>query len=215
MIAYLESGQGTLETPSSARTFSIEKAEEAQRRLGARVRYELLPTFPPRTVAGVDVHYRGSVGFAAIALCECVSLRLLMLATTTYRAHLDYIPGFHAFREAPLVFKALRSCERPDVLLVNGHGVSHPRGCGLATHVGVVEKIPTIGIALKPLSGANPNSWIELEHSSGKLYVSVGNLITLHQSEEVLRCLLIPKAKLPLPLYLAHQAARLIARWNR
>lgn len=203
-------------TPSSARTFSIEKAEEAQRRLGARVKYELLPVFPPRTVAGVDIHYRGSVGLAAIALCECQPLRLLTLATiAASRAHLDYIPGFLAFREAPLVFKALRSFERPDVLLVNGHGVSHPRGCGLATHVGVIKGIPTIGVALKPLSGANPNSCIEVEHSSGKLYVSVGNLITLDQSVEVLRRLLIPNVKLPLPLYLAHQAAQLVARWNR
>jgi len=216
LIAWLESGHGTLETTSSGRTFSIEKAEEAQRRLGARVKYELLPAFPPRTVAGVDVHYRGSVGFAAIALCECVPLRLLMLTTTAYRANLDYIPGFLAFREAPMIFKALGSSERPDVLLVNGHGVSHPRGCGLATHVGVVKGIPTIGVALKPLSGANPNSWIEVEHAgSGKLYVSVGNLITLNQSVEVLRHLLIPKVKLPLPLYLAHQAAKLVARWNR
>jgi len=214
MIEDLESGHGILETSSSMRTFSIEKAEEAQRRLGARVKYELLPAFPPRTVAGIDVHYRGPVGFAAIALCECVPLRPLKLAATTYRTQIDYIPGFLAFREAPLVFRALRSCERPDVLLVNGHGVSHPRGCGLATHVGVVEGIPTIGVALKPLSGAKPNSWIEVEHDSGKLYVSVGNLITLRQSEEVLRHLLIPKAKLPLPLYLAHQAAQLVSRWN-
>jgi len=204
-----------LATTSGVRIFSIERAEEAQRRLGALVKYEPLPAFPPRTVAGVDVHYRGPVGFAAIALCECAPLRLLTLATVTHRAHLDYIPGFLAFREAPLVFKALRYSDRPDVLLVNGHGVSHPRGCGLATHVGVVKGIPTIGVALRPLSGVNPNSWIEVEHASGKLYVSVGNLLTLKQSEEVLRHLLIPKVNLPLPLYLAHQAAQLVARWNR
>jgi len=202
--------------PSGARAFSIEKAEEAQRRLGASVRYESLPVFPPRTVAGVDVHYLGSVGFAAIALCGCLHLRLITLATVTpSRALIDYIPGFLAFREAPFIFRALRYSERPDVLLVNGHGVSHPRGCGLATHVGVVKGIPTIGVALKPLSGANPNSWIEVEHSSGKLYVSVGNLITPDQSVEVLRRLLIPTVKLPLPLYLAHQTAQLVARWNR
>lgn len=201
-------------TPIS-RKFSFERAEEAQRRLGARVECESLDVFPPRTIAGVDVHYRRSEGYAAIALIEYTTLRLLKLIVTTSRVFIDYIPGFLAFREAPQIFKALRSCERPDVLLVNGHGVSHPRGCGLATHVGVVERMPTIGVALKPLKGSSPGSWIEIEHSSGKFYVSVGNLITLQQAEEVVRHLLIPNIKLPLPLYLAHQMAQIAVRWDR
>lgn len=194
--------------------FSFERAEEAQRRLGARVQYESLDAFPPRTIAGVDVHYRRSEGFAAIALLEYKTLHLLKLVATRSRVLIDYIPGFLAFREAPPIFKALRSCERPDVLLVNGHGASHPRGCGLASHVGVVEGLPTIGVALKPLRGSGPGSWIEIEHGSVKLYVSVGNLITLRQAEEVVRPLLIPNIKLPLPLYIAHQTAQMALRWD-
>jgi deoxyribonuclease V len=195
--------------------FSLERAEEAQRRLGALVECEPLKGFPPRTIAGVDVHYRGSEGFAALALIEYETLRILQLVATRSPVLIDYLPGFLAFREAPLIFKALRSCERPDVLLINGHGVAHPRGCGLASHVGVVEGLPTIGVALKPLRGSGPVSWTEIEHGSVKLYVSVGNLITLRQAADVLRHLLVPNIKLPLPLYIAHQVAHMSLRWDR
>ncbi|MBO3802493.1 MAG: endonuclease V [Candidatus Brockarchaeota archaeon] len=192
--------------------FSAGRAEEAQRRLGALVEIRELPSFPPRVVAGVDVHYEGSRACAAVAFLEYASLRELKTTTALSYSPLDYFPGFLAFKEAPAIFKALERCEKPDVLLVNGHGVCHPRGCGLATHVGVVEKVPTIGVALGPLAGARPGSFAKIERGQSSLYVSVGNLITLEQAEKVVRRLLAPESKLPLPLYLAHRAARLAAR---
>jgi deoxyribonuclease V len=208
-----ESGQRASTT--SKGTFSFERAKEAQRRLGAKVERKPLPTFPPRTIAGVDAHYRGPIGFWAIALLDYATLSLLKLIAMPSRVSVDYVPGFLAFREAPLAFLALRSCDRPDVLLVNGHGISHPRGCGLATHIGVVEGLPTIGVALNPPAGAQPNTWIEFESGSGRLYMSVGNLITQGEAEEITRHLLVPGAQLPLPLYFAHQTAQLATRWTR
>ncbi|MGQ9513548.1 MAG: endonuclease V [Thermoproteota archaeon] len=190
-------------------SFSIGKAEEAQRRIGACVEYKNLPFFPPCKVAGVDVHYRDSETFAAVALLDYASLRPIKVETIRSSSHLEYISGFLAFKEAPSIFRALKEFSKPDVLLINGHGVSHPRGCGLATYVGVIEKLPTIGVALRPIVNARPNSYIEIDSGSGLLYISVGNLITLEQAEKITRHLLSPGVRLPLPLYLAHKAARL------
>jgi deoxyribonuclease V len=193
-------------------SFSIRRAEETQRRLGALVEYRELPSFPPCNVAGVDVHYQGSMAFAAAALLDYASFRPLKIVAARSFSPLGYISGFLAFKEAPAVFKALKSIAKPDVLLVNGHGVHHPRGCGLATYVGVVQNVPTIGVALRPLADAMPSSCVEIEHGSHPLFVSVGNLITLEQAEKIVRHLLVQDRRLPLPLYLAHRVARQAAR---
>ncbi|TPG51877.1 endonuclease V [Roseomonas nepalensis] len=77
-----------------------------------------------------------------------------------------YVPGFLGFREIPFILDALAALPaRPDLLLVDGHGLSHPRGCGTATHLGVVLDLPTIGVAKSPLVG-KPEGELGMEAGS-------------------------------------------------
>ncbi|HET6374241.1 MAG TPA: deoxyribonuclease V [Candidatus Polarisedimenticolia bacterium] len=111
---------------------------------------------PPRWIAGADVSYdRGApLIYAAVVVLELPSFRLVESAGATGRARFPYIPGFLSFREAPVVlaaFKKLRT--RPDLLLCDGQGIAHPRGFGLASHLGLILDLPSIGCAKSRLVG--------------------------------------------------------------
>jgi deoxyribonuclease V len=136
-----------------------------------------------------------------------------------------YIPGLLSFREIPALADALERLEaEPHLLLCDGHGLAHPRRFGLASHVGVLTGIPTIGVAKNRLIGGH--GWLEEERGAWQplldsrevigavlrtrswvapVYVSVGNLITL---QSALRAVLALATlfRLPEPARLAHQA---------
>jgi len=136
-----------------------------------------------------------------------------------------YIPTLFSFREAPVIFQIFKKLERrPDVLFVEGHGIAHPYGLGLASHVGVTLSIPTIGVAKKLLCGevgTYSNSRAPIIHQGkpvgfavmpkrgrNPVYVSVGNLITLKRAVEItLRCM--GSHRLPKPLRIAHRLAKI------
>ncbi|XP_011003028.1 PREDICTED: endonuclease V-like [Populus euphratica] len=118
-------------------------------------------------VGGVDVSYSKELDSAAAAAstaaCGCGSLVVLDVTTPTLQVvyqdfflltnfDVPYIPSFLAFREAPILLQLLQKMKKtdnpfhPQLLLVDGNGLLHPRGFGLACHLGVLAKIPTIGI---------------------------------------------------------------------
>jgi deoxyribonuclease V len=155
----------------------------------------------PKTVAGADVSFdrRGDVLYAAIAVLEFPSLNLLEKAVAREKAVFPYIPGLLSFREAPVVTKAFeRLSVTPDVLLCDGQGVAHPRGFGLASHLGVLLEIPAIGCAKSRLCGKHDDTgpevgdWVPLKMDDATIgavlrtrkgvkpvYVSVGHRMTL------------------------------------
>ncbi len=124
---------------------------EEQRSLARCVRAEDDHT-PLETVGGLDVAYHGDTGYATLSVwSEGKELR-----STTIRgvAHMPYIPTYLSFREMPLLLELLEEVDRmPDMLMVDGNGIMHPRGLGLASHLGVVLDIPTIGVAKSMLCG--------------------------------------------------------------
>jgi deoxyribonuclease V len=92
--------------------------------------------------------------FAIAVLLDYPSMRVLEEAWTEGEARFPYISGFLSFRESPFVREALgKLVRRPDLLFVDGQGIAHPRGCGIASQVGVLEDLPSVGCAKSMLFG--------------------------------------------------------------
>jgi deoxyribonuclease V len=106
-------------------------------------------------VTGVDVAYddeRDVVAAAAVVL-DAATLEVVARATAVGRVSFPYVPGLLAFREIPTVLAALDALPCPPGLVVcDGYGLAHPRRFGLASHLGVLTGLPTIGVAKKPFT---------------------------------------------------------------
>ncbi|XP_039052662.1 endonuclease V-like [Hibiscus syriacus] len=107
-------------------------------------------------VGGVDVSFSKedpSMACGSLVVLDLLNdLRLVYQEYTCDRIDIPYVPGFLAFREAPILVHLLEKMKNdaspfyPQVLMVDGNGLLHPRGFGLVSHVGVIADIPTIGI---------------------------------------------------------------------
>ncbi|GHG31574.1 endonuclease V [Streptomyces filamentosus] len=106
-------------------------------------------------VTGLDVAYddgRDLVAAAAVVL-DAATLEVVEEATAVGRVSFPYVPGLLAFREVPTVLAALASLTAdPGLLVCDGYGVAHPRGFGLASHLGVLTGRPSIGVAKNPFT---------------------------------------------------------------
>lgn len=155
----------------------------------------------PEVVVGVDMAgglYGADVRAAAVAL-HWRSLERLAVAVVEQPPTFPYIPGLLALREAPAVLAALSKLNlTPDLLMVDGQGIAHPRRCGIATYLGVTLNLPTIGVAKSRLVGthAEPGpeigDWAPLldgdevigavlrtRPRANPLYISVGHRVDL------------------------------------
>ena len=205
---------------------SPQEAMEIQKRLASMVREEPLDLEGLELVAGVDVSFsRGDKkGYAAVVVMEYPSLRLVEVSGAEGVLGMPYIPGLLSFREAPLILKALERLQRePQVILVDGNGVAHPRALGIASHLGVLVDKPTVGCAKSRLlghhsePGPKKGDWVPWFHEDRllgavlrtrkgvkPLYVSLGHRATLNDAIKlVLEC--CPKYRLPEPIRAAHK----------
>lgn len=108
----------------------------------------------PRFVAGVDAAFTADRVFGAACLYRLPDLTCIEQATAVQELLFPYVPGLLSFREGPAVIEALSGLKQlPDVILVDGQGIAHPRGIGIASHIGVLLDIPTIGCAKHRLVG--------------------------------------------------------------
>jgi deoxyribonuclease V len=106
------------------------------------------------TVGGVDVSVREGRARAAIVVLGYPGLTPLEGVTAEAPADFPYIPGLLAFREGPVVLAAWERLQTwPDLLIFDGHGIAHPRGMGLAAHLGLWLGRPSIGVAKSRLYG--------------------------------------------------------------
>lgn len=108
------------------------------------------------SVAGADVSYSrgGQEGIAAMVILSYPDLDLMDEAFARGKVSFPYIPGLLSFREAPLLLRVFRKLQRlPDVILYDGQGIAHPRSLGLASHMGLLLDLPSVGCAKKKLVG--------------------------------------------------------------
>lgn len=107
-----------------------------------------------RTVAGCDVSVRENRLWGAVLLFSFPDLRPMERAWAVREAEFPYVPGFLSFREIPVLLDAFAQLRRtPDVVLCDGQGIAHPRRLGLASHLGLLLDLPTIGCAKSRLVG--------------------------------------------------------------
>ncbi|SDI03321.1 Endonuclease V [Pseudomonas flavescens] len=134
-------------TPAAARVL--------QKQLAGQVRVE--DDYPPlRLLAGVDVGFEegGEITRAAAILLDAETLQPIAECVARIPTSMPYVPGLLSFRELPALITALAGLpQEPDLIVVDGHGIAHPRGLGIAAHLGVVSGRPTIGVAKKILTG--------------------------------------------------------------
>lgn len=133
---------------------SIAGARALQTRLAQQVC--LQDRLPPRlrVLAGFDVGFEdeGRVVRAAAVALDAQSLQPLESRVARLPVAMAYVPGLLSFRELPALVAALAMLEaRPDLAFVDGQGIAHPRRLGIAAHFGVVTRLPSIGVAKKPL----------------------------------------------------------------
>lgn len=206
---------------------SIAEALDIQRKLAAQVSRTTEVTVP-RFIAGVDISVKRELGIATGAVVVLKYPELELVETKIVNGELDfpYVPGLLSFRESPLT---LAACERltitPDLILVDGQGIAHPRRMGLASHLGLFLDIPTVGCAKSLLCGSyeapgtEPGSYTEVVDSGEVIaaalrtrqgvkpvYVSIGHKVDLQTAIQwVLNC--CRGYRLPEPTRLAHLAA--------
>jgi deoxyribonuclease V len=109
-------------------------------------------------VAGADLSYarRSARFFAAVVVLEVPSLEVVEEVTLSGEGRFPYIPGMLSFREGPLLMRAFRRLRRkPDLAVFDGHGIAHMRGIGIASHLGLLLDLPSIGCAKRRLVGTH------------------------------------------------------------
>jgi deoxyribonuclease V len=130
----------------------LNRLREEQRALASKVIEE--DGGPIRSVTGVDIAYRGEVAYAAAVTLDLKDLRAVEAVSVRASVDFPYIPSYLAFREIPGIEAAVRRLSnRPEAILIDGHGRLHPALFGVACQAGVRFDLPTIGVAKHPLVG--------------------------------------------------------------
>jgi deoxyribonuclease V len=185
----------------------------------------------PKFIAGVDAAFSDDKIVAVACLYRYPALTPIEDAFAVAAVTFPYIPGFLSFREGPAIIEALKRLKnKPDVLLFDGQGIAHPKGLGIASHIGVLLALPTIGCAKSRLVGeykepeTKKGAWSPLwfhddvvgavlrtKDNVRPLFISPGHKIDLQASIDiVLNC--STEYRLPEPLRRADYLSKKIKR---
>ncbi|BAN89860.1 endonuclease V [Aeropyrum camini] len=205
--------------------FSASKAVKAQLLLRGKVKLESL-NIDPRTALGLDASYseRGGVGIGAAVLTSLETLEPVDCKIYISRVCVPYIPGLLAFRELAVMAPAASPLSpKADVVMVDGHGIAHPRRFGIASHVGVILERPSIGVAKRKLTGRLvEEAGVRYVVQNGEklavvvgepprgVYVSPGHMITLEEAASVAKAAVKPGGWMPEPTRLADRISRAV-----
>ena len=206
--------------------FSPETAIRAQRRL-ARMAVVSDQYSTIRVVVGLDASYRrglGETGLGVAVALRYPSMRVLACSAVARRICIPYVPGLLAFREMAVMVPALLGLGvKPDLIVVDGHGIAHPRRAGIATHVGVVFDVPSIGVAKRRLYGeertiSGTKYLVDkdgtllagiLDRGRSRIYVSPGHRLSVETSMQLVKKM-IRRGRLPEPTRIADHISKTI-----
>ena len=204
---------------------SYSQARDCQKNLACKV--QLIPLKkPPKLIAGIDCAFSkdGKKIIAAVVVLKLPDFVPVETTTASRKVTFPYIPGLLSFREAPVCIAAVKKLKNePDLFIIDGQGIAHPRRLGLAAHLGLFFDKPTIGCAKSRLTGKFEEPSLEKgaysplkdkEEVIGAvvrtrtnvkpLFVSVGNKCLLKDAIKItLGC--TTKYRLPELTRLAHQ----------
>ena len=179
------------------------------------------------TIAGVDIGIKQNIAHASVIVLSYPDLQIVDGIVTQYRVSFPYIPGILSYREMPPLLAAFAYLKTvPDLIIVDGQGIAHPRRFGLASHLGLFVDIPTIGCGKSRLCGTYTDPGIEkgsytylLDDTEiigavlrtrtkvSPVFVSVGHMISLDSAIRItLDC--CPKFRLPETTRYAHKASK-------
>lgn len=207
-------------------SISIAEATALQKELRTRTILHKKKDGKVRTIAGADISfnkYETDV-YAGIIVLQLPELHPVAYSLAKAQIRFPYVPGYLAFREIPALIRAWEGLpQKPDVLIVDGHGIAHPRRMGIATHFGILASQPAIGCAKNILCG----KYEEPENVRGAftlirdktevvgaalrsrpgvkpIFVSPGHLVSLDDSLDIVQqCL--GKYRIPEPTRRAHE----------
>jgi deoxyribonuclease V len=215
-------------------SWNVSKEEAIQIQEALKGRIILKKTLSKlKSMGGGDVAYskNGNHLFGAIVVLSFPGMEILDMAETDGRTPFPYIPTLLSFREGPILIKTFQKLKiKPDVTMYDGQGIAHPRGMGLASHMGLWLDLPSIGCAKTPLldgfispgplrgsyegirrEGKKVGAVLRTKDKVNPLFVSPGHRIDLKTSIQLIleSC---RGFRIPEPLRKAHQASLLVRK---
>ncbi|MEM1525849.1 MAG: endonuclease V [Ignisphaera sp.] len=207
---------------TGGRYFDYEAAKQLQLQLSKLVRIDPVKPDSIEIIVATDNGYKGSKVIGVAVAYNAKKRKELCHIAIVDEVEIPYIPGLLAFREAPLMIEAIKElslrCVEADIIMVNGHGLSHPRRFGIASHVGIALDKPSIGIAKRLLYGSittdnNLRTAITVGGAvvgyvlenvyGGKVFVSVGHKVKPEDALIIVDMVWNRSNPLPDPLYIA------------
>lgn len=184
------------------------------------------------TVGGVDVAYKGDRAFAACMILDLEEMKVVEKRRLSGKASFPYVSTYLSYRELPMIKKIFRRLKtKPDVLMVDGNGILHPRKIGIASHAGLELDIPTIGVTKRLLlgklgktpkkigdfagvihEGAVLGMALKSSKSDRYVYISPGHMISMKSALELSRKVCFHR--IPEPIRRAHRMASELKKYR-
>src|SRR5574341_253250 len=194
---------------------TVEEAIKLQQNMAKDVvKHDVMNQQKIKHICGVDVSYRGNKAFSCAVVVECKSLAVIESAYTESTVEDPYIPGLLFLRESEPILEVLDKLHGYDLLMVDGHGLLHPRMFGIASYIGVKIDKPTIGVGKSLLCGTviqknnsrivmldGKKQGVVLKTNSRPIYVSIGHKISLASASKIVKEVM--RYRIPEPLRLA------------
>jgi deoxyribonuclease V len=220
--------KNSITTVSHSWRVSVDEAKQIQKRLSERV--IVRDDFKKiETIAGVGVVFSRKQDEVLVGCASFSFPGLSIEQTAVYKQKVSfpYIPGLFAFSAGPAILSAIKKMQKPDLIMFPGRGIAHPRGLGLASHLGVLLDLPTIACSKTPLWRHYPEpssnkgspvftkgkdeqrigAVVRTREGKKPVFVTSGHRISVQSAVEiVLQC--CPKYRIPEPLRQAHILAR-------